>query len=298
MSGSSPESRSLAISEVADLLGVPMPTLRSWELRYGIPPAGTLRLAGSLRRYSSGDVHALALMRDEIARGLRARQAAESVRTQLTTTGPAAPFRQKLLTAAAQRDRVGVLNVLEDAQRALSLTVCVDEVLFPALRQVGLFWQTGRCNVEQEHLLTETICAWLRTIAHHKPDPRGHPPVLLVPAPNDSHTIGLQALHVLLKREGVLSLLLPTDTSHVTLSNALRQRQPRAVVFVCHLPSGRQRSVQQIKRAREGLTARQRPPAYFYAGNAFASARSRRAVPGQYLGTALGPAVELLAPYG
>ena len=29
--------RGVPIKDVAQMLGVPMPTLRSWELRYGIP---------------------------------------------------------------------------------------------------------------------------------------------------------------------------------------------------------------------------------------------------------------------
>src|SRR4029077_15991511 len=79
----------LPIAEVSRQLGVPMPTLRSWELRYGIPP--TDRTFGKHRRYSPTELHTLRLMRDETARGTRASLAADAVRELLGISGPAAP---------------------------------------------------------------------------------------------------------------------------------------------------------------------------------------------------------------
>jgi DNA-binding transcriptional MerR regulator len=295
MTSSSLDTRGLVISDVAESLGVPMPTLRSWELRYGIPASGTARVAGSLRRYSAADVEALTLMRDEIARGLRASQAAESVRTLLPRTGPGERYVHPLLTAATRLDATAVRDQLEDAATTLGLTVCLDDVLFPALRQVGLFWQTGRCSVSQEHVLSNTVCTWLHDLARRAPEPIRDGPVLLVPPPKDPHTIGLLALHVLLRRDAICSRVLPTDLSPITLPTAIHHHQPRAVVFVCHLASGRPRSVQRMRKAQECSAPSEYPTRLFYAGNAFSSSRSRRAVPGHYLGTRLGQAVEVIS---
>src|SRR6476469_11205935 len=77
------EPRGVPITDVAQILGVPMPTLRSWELRYGIPSLSRGR--GQHRRYSTDEVKALRLMRDEIARGQQAGVAADSVRRLLGT---------------------------------------------------------------------------------------------------------------------------------------------------------------------------------------------------------------------
>ena len=60
----------LQIHQVSDLLGVPAPTLRSWERRYGLPT--TDRSSGGHRRYSEEALVQLRLMRDEVARGRRA----------------------------------------------------------------------------------------------------------------------------------------------------------------------------------------------------------------------------------
>jgi len=75
------------IAEVARQLGVPITTLRSWELRYNLPER--VRTAGTHRRYSPPELHALRLMRDEIARGTRASLAAQSVRELLGGSGAA-----------------------------------------------------------------------------------------------------------------------------------------------------------------------------------------------------------------
>jgi hypothetical protein len=68
--------RGVPIKDVVQMLGVPMPTLRSWELRYGIPTLG--RGPGQHRRYLAEEVNALRLMRDEIARGQHATAAANT----------------------------------------------------------------------------------------------------------------------------------------------------------------------------------------------------------------------------
>src|SRR6478609_2913253 len=89
--------RGVPIKDVAQILGVPMPTIRSWELRYGIPALSRGR--GQHRRYLPDEVNALRLMRDEIARGRQAAAAARSVRRLLGTQGPAQDLIQHILAA-------------------------------------------------------------------------------------------------------------------------------------------------------------------------------------------------------
>src|SRR4051812_27451518 len=63
----------LTISSVSSLLGVPVPTLRSWERRYGFPSPA--RTNGRHRRYAMDEVELLRALRDEITRGHPAREA-------------------------------------------------------------------------------------------------------------------------------------------------------------------------------------------------------------------------------
>ena len=72
------ERAGLTISAVSSLLSIPVPTIRSWERRYGFPvPA---RTDGRHRRYSTDEIDQLRDLRDEITRGRAARDAVEVVR--------------------------------------------------------------------------------------------------------------------------------------------------------------------------------------------------------------------------
>jgi hypothetical protein len=74
--------------------------------------------------------------------------------------------------------------------------------------------------------------------------------------------------------------------STATLVDAVDASRAGAVVVVSHLNGGRQRAVQSLRATTE------RGVAVFYAGNAFTSPRSRRNLPGVYLGTRLREACE------
>jgi DNA-binding transcriptional MerR regulator len=71
----------MTIQQASSLLTVPVSTLRSWERRYDVP--ATSRTIGGHRRYTKVAIDELRLMRDEIARGKRAADAAASARLLL-----------------------------------------------------------------------------------------------------------------------------------------------------------------------------------------------------------------------
>jgi DNA-binding transcriptional MerR regulator/methylmalonyl-CoA mutase cobalamin-binding subunit len=269
--------RGLPISDVARLLGVPMPTLRSWELRYGIP-ALNRRPPGQHRRYAPEEVHALRLMRDEIARGEPAALAARSVRRMLGGQGPAQDLVHRVLEAAEQVDAAAIRARLDEAAAALGLADCIDEVLLPAMRQVGVWWAVGHCDVVQERMATEAVRAWLDRRIAFAPAPTRPHPILLACGPSDLHTIGLESMAVLLRHQGWPCRLLGARTPTVTLAAAARASAVAGVIVVSHLASGRLRAVESI-RAVHDLDID-----VFYAGNAFSTPRSRRGVPGHYLG--------------
>ncbi len=274
------------IAEVSRQLGVPIPTLRSWELRHGIPPID--HDFRKHRRYAPPELHALRLMRDEIARGKRASLAAETVLQLLEITGPAAPYIRAILDASERSEPVAVREHLGQALLDLGLGPCLDDVLLPAMQQVGLWWQTGRCTVEDEHLTTEAARAWLEALTSSAPAPSRPGTIVLACGPTDLHTIGLEALCVVLRYRGWGCRLLGERTSVPALGAAVRATEARAVVVVSHLNSGRARAVQSLRAADSAGVP------LFYAGNAFTSPRSRRSLPGTYLGDRLQEACTLI----
>jgi len=277
----------LPIHEVSRLLGVPAPTLRAWELRYGIPVAP--RSAGGHRRYSVEALQQVRLMRDEIARGRRAGEAAREVLAVLAGTGPARDLVDALLAASEQMEPRAVVAVLDRAVDELGMPTTMDEVLLPAMRQVGQWWETGRCDVAQEHLTSEAARGWLSRLAAFAPAPDRGNPVVLACGPRDLHTLGLEALAVLLAYDGWSCRVLGARTPADTLATAVRATSSAAVVVVSHLSVGRRPAVDAIRAVAESGAH------VFYAGNAFLFTRARQRVPGTYLGESLAAAAEVLS---
>lgn len=274
----------LTIQDVSRLLQVPAPTIRSWERRYGIPSA--TRTEGGHRRYSPEQLTMLRRMRDEISRGHPAVQAAALVRAVQTRSTH--PLIATFLQAAHRLDPTGMKQVLDTAQGTMGLAHTVDEVLLPAMREIGRWWETGRCDVAHEHLATETTQTWLRAYARARPRARPEP-ILLSCGPRDQHTLGLESLGALLGHRGFDCRFLGARTPASSLAVAVQELRPVAVVVVSHLSGARRVAVEAIRAAQRVNVA------YFYAGNAFGSPQSRRGVPGTYLGNNLGQAADLVA---
>ncbi|MCW2528480.1 MAG: regulatory protein MerR [Pseudonocardiales bacterium] len=278
-----PDESGLAIAEVSRVLGVPMPTLRSWELRYSIPemPRGS----GKHRRYYYDQLHALRLMRDEIARGQRAGDAARAVKAELDSSGPARAFVDRFLAASLEADRSAQLAALDEAKSQLGLLRCFDDVVLPAMRQVGVWWQTGRCEVTDEHVATALVRSWIASVNATAPPADSRAPLLLACGPGDLHTIGLEALDAVLRSRARSTRYLGPQVQIAPLLAEVASVRPPAVVLVSHLATGRRRCVE----AMQALHDRSVP--VFYAGNAFVSRRARSGVPGVYLGGTLTTAI-------
>ena len=158
----------------------------------------------------------------------------------------------------------------------------------PAMQQVGQWWATGRCDVDQEHLSTEATRAWLETLTASAPAPAKAAPIILACGPSDLHTIGLEALAALLRYDRRACRVLGARTPVQAILTALQANRADAVVIVSHLSNGRARATESIRASHLAGAL------VFYAGNAFTTPRSRRNLPGTYLGTRLEQASSLI----
>ena len=263
-----------------------MPTLRSWELRYGIPASD--RPIGAHRRYTPQELQALRLMRDEIARGTRAAAAAATVKALLDPPAAVAALIDQFLVAAAQLNPDAIRAAVDRAATELGVGRCIDEVMLPALRQVGTWWAAGACDAEPEKLAVKVIREWMarrRTLVPTAEHPRG---VLLVGGPDDVHSVGAEALALMLRTAGWRCRLLTTHMRTEQLPAITRTLQPDAVVVVGNVTTGRRNATASIRALHEGGYRT------YYAGSAFASPSTRRAIPGTYLGNSINEAAHTI----
>lgn len=278
--------KGLSIQDVSRLLQVPAPTIRSWERRYGIP--ATARSNGGHRRYLPADITSLGYMRDEIARGRRAAEAAEMARAAAAGAAPYQSLIDDFLTAARRLDPRSVSALLDHARDELGIDQTISGVLLPAMRQIGVWWESGRCDVAHEHLASETVRSWMNKQLYLGPAPWHPEVVLLCCGPRDLHTIGLEAMGLLLASRGWPCRLLGARTPMSSLAAACEGTGASAVVLVSHLSVARRSAVEALR------TVESSNALLFYAGNAFTSPQRRQGVPGHYLGEDLTDAVDVI----
>lgn len=281
------EEVALSIHAVSERLGIPAPTIRSWERRYGV--ARTARTAGGHRRYGPPEIAELRSMRDEISRGRRSADAATLIRDGPGSAGPYRSIIQGFVEVAETMD-ARQMNIMLDRCRdrfGLEDTIC--RVVLPGMRLIGVAWQTGRCDISQEHLVTRAARAWLHKVLSRRPAPSHSQQIVLSCGPEDLHTIGLEAMEVLLSVRGWPCHLLGERIPPADLTAAIIRTGAAATILVSHIGSHRRATVAAMRAAARTNTQ------LFYAGNAFLTPVARKGVPGIYLGEDLTEAVGIVA---
>ncbi|MGZ8636585.1 MAG: MerR family transcriptional regulator [Actinomycetota bacterium] len=274
------------IAGVSEALDIPVPTIRSWERRYGFPSPP--RTGGRHRRYTSVEIAQLRELRDLVVRGHPAREAVERLRAERPSTG-GEDLLGEVVDAAMRLDSDDVRAALERSAERLGVEGAIRDVAFRAMREIGTRWKAGRCDVEQEHLATEAVRAWCARQAAMAPPPFRADPIVLACGPKDLHTIGLEAFAVVLARRGWPLRVLGAMTPSSSLLSTVRTTRAVAAVVIS------QRSVTR-RTALESLAAVDAVPGVraFYAGDAFAAPAARRDVPGTYLGEDVVEAAQVL----
>ncbi|MET8157883.1 MerR family transcriptional regulator [Sphaerisporangium sp. NPDC005289] len=246
------------IGAVARRLGVPAPTLRTWNLRYGIGPSH--RSPGGHRRYDAADLVRLEEMSRLVKAGV---PPAEAARSALRHPGTAAPPEERAAQApghpgmvvpaqerAAQtppRD-TAVPGVTALSRAVLNLDDhAVTACLHAALDRQGVVWTWERlvqpvfaaitrrqersgAGIEIEHLFSERLLsALIRRSA--RPERPIHPrPVLLACAEEEQHTLPVHALAAALTTAYRLETrVLGARTPYAALAEAMRRVGPLAV---------------------------------------------------------------------
>ena len=277
----------LPIASVSSLLGIPVPTIRSWERRYGFPVPS--RTQGKHRRYSVDEVDQLRRVRDEITRGHNARQAVDVVRRSISEGRPRTELLDRFLVASMHLDPSQLREILTEGTEQLGVEHTIRDVALPAMREMGSRWKAGVCDTAHEHLATEAVRVWLARQSVMAPPAFRPYPLILACGPKDLHTIGLESFGVVLARRGWSVRTLGALTPVSSLVAAVRAAEARGAVVTS------QRSVTR-RAAVEAIHAVDRLPGVeaFYAGAGFGPATARKDVPGTYLGDDVVEAAEIM----
>jgi DNA-binding transcriptional MerR regulator len=230
----------LRIGELSRRVGVRPDLLRAWEARYGLLRPS--RSPGGFRLYSDDDERRVRAMREHLARGLSAAEAALLVAEAAPEAGrPSGTDRElergaRLLRRALDAyDDVEANRALDRLLAALSAETVLREVVLPYLADLGERWQRGEASVAQEHFATNVLRERLLGLARGWGQGTG-PRALLACAPGELHDLALIVFGLALRARGWRIVFLGPDTPPDTLADAAATLSPDLVVVAGTTP--------------------------------------------------------------
>ena len=243
----------LRIGELARRTGASPELLRAWERRYGL--LRPTRSQGGFRLYTAADEERIRHMKEYLARGVAAAEAArlaadaEPPRPGTDTTTPAIPAPETTTAAppplqAAARELAEALDRFDEEQAhavldrllaAYRIETILRDLLVPYLHDLGERWAGGEVSVAQEHFASNLLRGRLLGLARGWGQGRG-PTAVLACLPGEQHDLGLIAFGITLYRRGWRIIYLGPDTPIATIGQATDSIAPDLVVLAGTVP--------------------------------------------------------------
>jgi len=231
----------IRIGELSRRVGVSAELLRAWERRYGLlSPA---RSSGGLRLYGPDDERRVLRMREHLAAGVSAAEAAGMARRELLapppTTGTNLDQRAadpvaagELLRQALDRfDEPAAHAALDRLLSGFSLQTVVHEAVLPYLHELGDRWEAmGDEVIAEEHFASALLRGRLLGMARGWGAGYG-PLALLACLPGDPHDLGLICFGLALRANGWRITFLGPDTPLATVAETAARLRPALVVL-------------------------------------------------------------------
>lgn len=297
---------------VVQTTGVPAPTLRAWERRYGV--LAPRRGENDYRLYSERDVVMVSWLRERVESGMTISQAIALLRsiepsrrrksrgrsasgTLAVTLGERPPATVPLDLERPDRislDELGALLLRQcasldeyAASRAIAQALAVYSVeevclhlITPALVEIGRMWAAGETTVTVEHFASALIRAQLESLFRLAARSESGPLVLVGCAPGEMHELGALTLALFLRRSGLRVAYLGQSVEPENLLATLAALSPACVVLSAVIPE----HARALRQVGERLTS-QPSPLFCFGGQAFAcDGALAESIPGNFLG--------------
>jgi MerR family transcriptional regulator, light-induced transcriptional regulator len=230
------------IATVTELTGVPEPTLRAWERRYGVPQPA--RSTAGYRLYPMESVEQVRAMKRLCVDGMAAAEAARVVRDLQTASEHQAGDASSLLVSDTYVHMSDALleavesfddQALEMLSRRLMMmgppSLQFERVLVPVLRAIGERWRAGRLNVAQEHLASQRFGLMLRDLIRLSTRSDAKHAVVLGCFPDDEHELGLLGSALRFAEWGYRPVFLGARTPPEAIAAAVKAMQPALVAL-------------------------------------------------------------------
>lgn len=213
------------VGVVAERIGVPIATLRSWNQRYGVGPPD--HSPGRHRLYSENDILIVDRMHQLIGDGASPRSAA---RAALDSVVPPRADTDNLLEAAFDLDAASAGRQLESHLRHYGVVDTWDQLVRPVFSEIEIRQADGEGCIDIEHALSWAVSRSLHRLPIEPPDASAS--TILASTEGETHTLALEALRAALGERGHASLMLGAHVPTTALIDALnRTARPTTVVL-------------------------------------------------------------------
>ena len=292
------------IKAVVEATGLPAATLRAWERRYGaLVPS---RTESGYRLYSASDIATLRWLKARIGEGLSISQALALLSRPSRSAEPqpavdrqsGSPHgmisdRDALLGALLGFDENQANRVLGEAFAVYGLEPVAEHIIAPAMIQMGDLWHHGKASTTAEHFASSYLRRKLDAIINAAPKPYGGRLIVLGCAPEDWHELGLQLIHLLLRRRGLNSLYLGQNVPVAQFVEEMARLRPIMVIIAATIAE----TVPGLVALGEAVETMIPPrPIFAYGGRIFnVRPDLREGIPGLFLGESARAAAEYVS---
>jgi len=260
----------LGIGAVSRATGIPIPTLRTWERRYGSPTS--VRTDGGHRLYTQGTVSQLAQVARALEAGMRARQALEAnpdeLATLLSSQRPdvsepparigepdSSPELAPWLEAAVELNAVGLDAVMRADLTRLGTLNFLTERAAPFLEAMGSWWAAGRLSVAQEHHASQRMALFLQSLQRELFHPSDAPVAVVAGLPGERHLLGAKLAATALALAGWRVVDLGGDLPVNDIRAAVNQAGARALVVSISCTADPHRALADLAALGTGLAS-------------------------------------------
>lgn len=211
----------VSIGGLSRATGVPIETLRTWELRYGFPKS--VRKPSGHRQFDVSHVERIRRVALALERGLRAGEvvpATDVVLESLLATVPVKPVARRqalpfdthsLIEAIRRFDADRLMRSLYSDLAQEDPLAYIETRIVPCLEVIGAAWEAGELDIAHEHFASERISDVLRGARLRFEETASGPLAVLATLPGEPHGLGVQMAALVLSARGVRVLSLGTE---------------------------------------------------------------------------------------
>jgi MerR family transcriptional regulator, light-induced transcriptional regulator len=237
------------IKTVVQETGIPPATLRAWERRYGVLSPG--RSDGGYRLYSERDIAILRWLKTQVDMGVSisravallemrhqageepelkaTRAAAEGA--ALASTGARGPeaIVEELTETLLGFEELRVEAILNEAFALYPVETVAEDIIAPALVEIGEMWHRGEASIVQEHFATAILRRRLTALFHAYAQPAAGPLAITGSGPAEWHDVGILLVSLVLRRVGWRVIYLGQNVPAHHLSLEIARLKPTVV---------------------------------------------------------------------